>query len=457
LPWLSAWILISGCAPEQDQLPVQQAPAAVVYTDPPQYGSPFTGVPDTKDIVLYEINLRAFSTSGNFSGLLSRLDSIKALGVNTIWLMPTYPVGEVKSVGQLGSPYAVKNYKEVNPEFGTLADLRNFVDQAHAKGMAVILDWVANHTAWDNPWIENTTWYTRDGTGNISIPPGTNWQDVADLNFGSNAMRRAMFNAMKFWILTANVDGYRCDYADGVPFDFWKAAIDTLHTIPNRKLILLAEGSRPDHFGAGFQLNYAWEYFGTLINVYKNNNPITDLLTVNTTEQSGLAPGVFKLRFTSNHDEVAWNDTPLGLFNGQAGSMAAFVLTAYMGGVPLIYNGQEVGCPVKLPFFSRSPIDWTINPGMNVTYRKLIAFRKSSEAVKQGFIQTFNHPDVAAFKRTHNTEQVLVIVNVRNAPVTYTLDASIANTSWIRTSDGTTINLSTQVSLQAYEYLIFKK
>ena len=148
--------------------------------------------------------------------------------------MPIYPVGALNSVGQLGSPYSVRNYKEVNTEFGSLDDLRNLVEQAHARGMSVILDWVANHTAWDNPWIVNPTWYKRNSSEAIVIPPGTNWKDVADLNFSSTDMRRAMFNAMKYWILTANVDGYRCDYADGVPFDFWKQAIDTLESIPNR-------------------------------------------------------------------------------------------------------------------------------------------------------------------------------------------------------------------------------
>ncbi len=459
-PFLFFSILLAGCSKTDVQPDAQNSPPpaqTITYTDPPQFSTPYASVPDTKDVILYEINLRSFSTSGTFAGILNRLDSIKALGVNTIWLMPIYPVGQLKSVGQLGSPYAVRNYKEVNPEFGSLEDLRNLVSKAHAKGMAVILDWVANHTAWDNPWIDNRSWYSQDGVGNIIIPPGTNWQDVADLNYNSNDMRKAMFNAMKYWVITANVDGYRCDYADGVPYDFWKAAIDTLKTIPGHKLIMLAEGSRSDHFVAGFQMNYAWDFFSTLSHVFKNNLTATALATTNTSEQSGLPTGSFKLRFTSNHDEDAWNDTPLGLFGGKDGSLSAFVLASYMGGVPLLYNGQEVGCSVKLPFFSRSPINWTTNPDMTATYKKLIAFRKSSEAVKRGTIESYSHADIAVFKRTYNTEEVLVLVNTRNNILNYTLDAAVANTSWTNIQDNSMVNLSTQVTLQPFGYLILKK
>ena len=170
------------------------------------YGTPFQNLPEIDDIIMYEVNERAFSTSGNLQGVINRLDSIKALGVNVIWLMPIHPIGTINSVN---SPYCVKNYFEVNPEFGTLADLRKLVEEAHNRNMAVIIDWVANHTAWDNPWIDSTKWYTQDGNGNIISPAGTNWADVADLNFSNQNMRLEMIKAMRYWILTANIDGYK--------------------------------------------------------------------------------------------------------------------------------------------------------------------------------------------------------------------------------------------------------
>lgn len=453
------FLLAAGCS-SPTVAPVAPAPPppAVTYTDPPAYGVPFAQVPETKDIIMYEVNLRAFSTSGTFAGVTARLDSIKALGANTIWLMPIHPVGQLNSVGQLGSPYSVKNYKEVSTEYGTLDDLRHLVTEAHAKGMAVILDWVANHTAWDNPWIVNTTWYTRNQYGAITHPPGTNWLDVADLDYSSNAMRRAMINAMKYWILAANVDGYRCDYADGIPYDFWKQAIDTLEAMPGRELILLAEGARKDHFTAGFQLNYGWDYFGGLVSVFKDGQAATGLTTIDANETFNMPAGTYRLRFTANHDEVAWNDTPLGLFGGQDGSLAAFVLASFMGGVPLLYNGQEVGCPVKLPFFSRSPIDWNINPGMTRTYKKLLSIRANSEAIKQGTIQTFSDNDVVAFKRISGSEEVLVIVNTRPTTVTHTLDGTLINTTWGDSMNQLAVKqLGTTLDLGPFAYFILKK
>ncbi|HPI05949.1 MAG TPA: alpha-amylase family glycosyl hydrolase, partial [Saprospiraceae bacterium] len=211
--------LFSACKKEEIKFPTIH-PGESTYV---QYDVPFDQVPATSDIVLYEVNLRAFSAAGNLKGVEARLDSIKNLGVNVVWLMPIYPIGELNAIG---SPYAVKDYFKVNPDYGTLEDLRELVKASHQRGMAVMLDWVGNHTAWDNSWIQTKAWYTQDASGSI-VSPNT-WTDVADLNFSSMAMRKEMIKAMKYWVLEANVDGYRCDYAEGVPNDFWKQAIDTL-------------------------------------------------------------------------------------------------------------------------------------------------------------------------------------------------------------------------------------
>jgi len=201
-----------------------------------QYGTPFANMPATDDVVMYEVNLRAFSANGNLQGVTSRLDEIKALGVNVIWLMPIHPVGILNGIN---SPYCVKDYKGVGTEYGTLEDVRTLTTEAHNRGMAVILDWVANHTSWDNPWIQNTDWYTKNNAGNIVHPPGTNWTDVADLNFDNSDMRLAMIDAMQYWILEANIDGFRCDYADGVPFSFWNQAINKLKLNPRTVSLLI--------------------------------------------------------------------------------------------------------------------------------------------------------------------------------------------------------------------------
>jgi len=438
-------LLLSGCRKSDDTTYIP--PSNDVFV-----------VPSTPDIAIYEINHRAFSTDGKLNSILPRLDSIKSLGINVIWLMPVHPIGKKNSVGQMGSPYSVQNYLEINPELGNLDDLKNLVSEAHKKGMAVILDWVANHTAWDNPWIANKDWYTQDGNGNIIHPPGTNWLDVADLNYDNAEMRQAMIAAMKYWIVSAGVDGYRCDAADFVPFDFWKQAIDSLKMIPERKLLLLAEGARIDHFTAGFQMNFSWSYLEKLKNIFRNHQTAGGLFATNQSENGVLPDSARKLRFTTNHDETAWNDTPLGVFGGKQASMAAFVLVSFMGGVPLIYNGQEVGCPVKLPLFTTSPIDWTTNPGMMKEYRSLMSSRQKSQALKRGAIESFPDDDVVVFKRIYeNNPEVLVMVNTRNQIIDYPLPSSLLHSDWLNGLDQTQVNLGDTLKFQPWQYLILTK
>ncbi|HLO55068.1 MAG TPA: alpha-amylase family glycosyl hydrolase [Saprospiraceae bacterium] len=422
--------------------------------DPNQYGTPFAEIPATADIVMYEINERAFSVSGDFQGIMPRLDSIKDLGVNVIWLMPIHPIGKIKTVN---SPYCIQNFTEVNPEYGDLEKLRTLVTEAHNRKIAVILDWAANHTSWDNPWIQNKTWYSQDANGNIISPAGTNWQDVADLNFDNMEMRQEMIKAMKYWVLQANVDGFRCDAADFVPFSFWKQAIDSLRKIPNRDIIMLAEGARKDHFNAGFEINFGWEFFSKAKSIFKSNQSASEFLAAHQSEYAGIPSGTHRLRFTSNHDECAWDDTPLGLFGGKNGSVAAFVATAYMGGIPLIYNGQEVGCPVKLPFFSKSPIDWKTNPDMLKTYKKLIAIRLSNAALRSGSLEQFAHNDIVSFRRKSGTNEVFVLVNTRSANKSYTLPTVIQNSAWKDAISNENVTLGISLDLKGYEYRVLVK
>ena len=427
----------------------KEEPVIIPDTEP----IPIFTIPQTEDIIMYEVNLRAFSQAGDIQGVINRLEKIKNLGINVIWLMPIHPIGEVNSVN---SPYSVKNYKEVNPEHGTLEDLKSLIGLAHDMDIAVILDWVANHTAWDNPWISNTAWYTQDGNGNIVHPPGTNWQDVADLNFNNQDMRLEMIDAMKYWIEEADVDGFRCDAADMVPYDFWKQAIDSLNTNIEKDLVLLAEGARDDHFIAGFDLNFSWDYYSTIKNVFNGNTSAGFLFSTHNSEYNNVPDGKHKLRFTTNHDESAWDQTPMVLFNGKDGAQAASVISIFMGGVPLIYGSQEVGVEENIPFFSQSPIDWSLNPDMLESYQKLMQFYSSSEAVKQGNLVTYIHSTVIAFTRQFDQENIFVLVNTRNAATTFNLPDDLDGTTWENVLDGSTVSLTGTVNLNPYEYLILK-
>jgi glycosidase len=418
-----------------------------------QYGTPFDDVPAIDDIVMYEINLRAFSSAGNLQGIINKLGHIENLGVNVIWLMPIHPIGQVNSVN---SPYSVRDYKAVGAEYGTLDDLRNLTDEAHSRGIAVIMDWVANHTAWDNEWISNTSWYSQDGNGNIIHPPGTNWLDVADLNYNNSTMRDTMLDAMKYWIYEANIDGFRCDYADGVPFDFWQTAWQEVKAIPDRDFILFAEGTRSDHFSAGFDLNFGWQFYGAVKDVF-NGQSVTKIFTSHTNEYNNIPSGKHWIRFTTNHDESAWDATPISLFNGIDGALAASVVTIFTGGVPLIYGSQEVGTANNVPFFSNSTINWNNNPGMLASYQTMLQFYSGSEAAKKGQNEVYPHNDVVSFKKSFNNEELVIIANLRNSTLNYAIPSALDNTVWNDVMSQNNMALNQQITLAPYQFYILEQ
>jgi glycosidase len=450
---IAALLALVSCG-STSYIPITPCPL-VVNENPIQYGSPFFGVPDARDAVIYQVNMRSFSTGRNFQGVTARLDSIKSLGVSVIYLMPIYPVGTMESVN---SPYCVKDYKAINAEFGTLTDLRALIDGAHSRGMSVILDWVANHTAWDNSWINNTSWYSQDASGNIQSPSG--WTDVAQLNFKNTEMRKAMIKAMKYWVYTANCDGFRCDYADGPPADFWKQAIDTLRNISTHKLLMMAEGTRADHFSSGFNYIFGFRFYEQMKTIFSNNQAATNFDNLNTTEYTGASASESNMvvRYIANHDANSSDGTPLDLFGGSKGSMTAFVVAAYMKGVPMIYNGQEVGTTYRLTFpFTGTTINWSSNPGMVSEYKKIIAFRNSSKAIRRGTLVSYSNSNVCAFTKTSDTETVFVLSNLRNSNVTYTLPTAVSNSQWTDAFSNATVLLTNQITLAPSSYLVLKK
>jgi glycosidase len=410
-------------------------------------------LPALEDVVLYEVNLRAFSEAGDLAGVTARLDEIQSVGANVLWLMPIHPVGQERSAGGLGSPYSVQDYGSVSSEYGGLSELNTLVDAAHDRGMSVILDWVANHTAWDHPWISNADWYTQNSQGQIVHPPGTGWLDVADLNYSNSAMRSAMISEMQYWVTEVGIDGFRADAADFVPYDFWHQAIPAVRGATERPLLMLAEGDRPDHHVAGFDVTFDWSFSNLVKNVFNSSGSALTLPAGHQQIFSGFPAGKSVLRFTTNHDESAWDATPVEVFGSLEASLAAYVVTVAYGGTPLIYGSQEIGWEENIPFFTKAPIDWTTGAETAEWYEKLFAIREDHEALRKGTLTDKSNINVAMLMRQHEDDQVLILVNTRNSAHPIQIPAEWQG-SWYNQFTGDSQTLTPLFSLDSYDVLI---
>ncbi|HUF13160.1 MAG TPA: alpha-amylase family glycosyl hydrolase [Longimicrobiales bacterium] len=366
---------------------------------------------------IYEVFIRDFSPSADLRGLIQGLDRIEATGANVVWLMPIHPVGEVNRKGTLGSSYSVRDYRAINPAYGDAEDFRALVDAVHRRGMKLIIDWVPNHTAWDHAWLrEHPEWYTRDASGEITEPlnddgSSTDWTDVADLNYGSPALRRAMIEAMRYWLEEFDIDGYRVDVAAMVPDDFWREALPRLRAAGAE--LLLAEAGEARMHELGFDLTYGWEGYHTLKEVWRGEQPASALIERELSESAAVPDGG-RLRFTTNHDETAWDEPPVVLFGGSAGARAAFTAIALLPGTPLLYNGQEVESPQQLGLFERELIDWSRDGGdeARAYYRRVIELARSHPSfIGTGLraLATDAPDDVIAYRRGN----AVVLVNPR--------------------------------------------
>lgn len=444
-------------------------------------------VPAPEDVVMYQVNPRNYAPEKSFNEVRKHIDKIQELGTNVVWFMPICEIGQdAKSVK---SPYCVKNYTGVNPEFGTIDEFKALVDDIHSRGMAVIIDWVANHTSWDNQWIfDNPEWYTHNEEGQIISPAGTGWNDVADLNFDNPEMCQAMIDAMKFWVEEIGIDGFRCDAADYVPYEFWKNCLDQLRAIEGHNLLMLGEGQRKDHFEAGFDLNYAWGWLSSLRKVYtgetvtmempargpQNGNrpngnrpqaprtrtvnravPVSTLFATDSSEYAGLAPGKVKLRFTTNHDEHE-KMSPVREFQGQQGSMAAFVASTYIHGGMLIYGCQEVGYEGKIHFFNYCEIDWNANQELFNQYKKVVSVFKEHAAIRKGEMVPYPDRDFLTFERKDASENILVVINMRDVQGNATIPAAWVGKTCTDLITGKSYTLTEKELMRPFEYIVLK-
>lgn len=376
------------------------------------------GQPKTPDwavnAAIYEVNVRQYTPEGTFAAFKNHLPRLKELGVDILWLMPINPIGEKNRKGTLGSYYSVKDYKEINPEFGNKNDFKNLVDEIHRQGMYVIIDWVANHTAWDHDWvIIHPEYYTKDSIGNF-VPPVADWADVIDLNYDNKNLRKEMIDALSYWVKEFNIDGYRCDVAGMIPTEFWNDARTELDKI--KPVFMLAEWETADLHEKAFEMTYAWEIHRMLNNIYKGEKSADDLKKLIREDQKKFPEYAYRMQFTSNHDENTWNGTEFERL-GNAAEMFA-VLTYVIPGMPLIYNGQEVGFNKRLNFFEKDLIEWK-ESSFNKLYSHLNQLKKDNLALLNGkdgseieFIDNNDKSNILTLLRNKGNIKILAIFNL---------------------------------------------
>ena len=417
-------------------------------TDPDNNGT--TTVTPGNEMVIYEANPKVFASSGAIKAMEDRLDEIQDLGVNVLWIMPVHPIGSVNSVG---SPYCVKDFKAVNSSYGTLSDLKSLVNKAHSMGMKVILDWIANHTAWDNSWItEHPDWYTKDANGNIISPAGMGWNDVADLNFNSTAMRTEMIEAMKFWVAEAGIDGFRCDYAEGVPSDFWTDAIKAIRSV-KKDAVMLAEAADSKLYDCGFDMLYGWDFQSRLADVFAGKRKVENLYDSHRNEYKGIADGKERMRFSTNHDKAMNESSPISMYKGERGAMAAFVIAAYMGGVPMIYSSQEIGYAKTLSFFTSTVMDWNSNPSYTEEYQKVMKAYTETAPERGGNVTLYNTGNIVSI---YYQGGLMVAVNTTGEPVQVKTPMERSGDKAVNMMTGKQESIPSALSLAAYEYKIWK-
>ncbi|MGN1211566.1 MAG: alpha-amylase family glycosyl hydrolase, partial [Candidatus Cryptobacteroides sp.] len=400
--------------------------------------------------VIYEANPRLFGQGAAFGNIAENLDRIGKLGTTVLWLMPIYPEGSLKSVG---SPYCVKDYCSTDSRYGTLDDFKSLVSEAHTKGMRVILDWVANHTAWDHEWItSHPEWYTQDASGNIISPAGTGWNDVADLNYGNAGMRAEMIESMKWWMTTTGIDGFRCDAADYVPADFWKEAIEAVRKV-NPDALMLAESSNTALYEAGFDLLYGWSFNAKLSSVFSGKTSLSSLYEIAKKELEGSDKGHGVMRYTTNHDLSMSEGSPVKVFNSAKGALVAFVTAAFSGGVPMIYSSQETGYESSLNFFKFVDIDWDSDPGYTDEYLKVMKAWSESASCRKGNPVFYNVSNAATIWYEGG---LLVMVNVTSEEISAKIPMERAGDKAVDLTDGSALVLPAAVNLGAYEYKIWK-
>ena len=412
----------------------------------------------SKNANIYEVNIRQYTEEGTFDAFREHLPRLKKMGVDILWLMPIHPVGELNRKGTLGSYYAVRDFKAVNPEFGTMADFKELVNEAHKLGMKVIIDWVANHSAWDNVWtIEHPDFYEKDEEGKLVSP--FDWTDVISFDYNNPQMRDSMTNALKFWLAETDIDGYRCDVAGMVPTDFWDNARTEMDKI--KPVFMLAEDEdNADLLRHAFDMNYTWKLMHLMNDIAKGEKIANDIWDYLKWNDETFQANDYRMTFTTNHDENSWNGTTKERL-GDAAEIFA-VLSYTIKGMPLIYSGQEAGLDKRLAFFEKDTINWSNLVNLDF-YTSLNNLKKNNKALWNGTsggemirIGGGKNPNVFAFYREKEGDIVVSVFNLSNAGQNLTFDQESIDGEYSDVCSGEKVILTNgiEINLKPWEYLV---
>lgn len=411
---------------------------------------------------IYEVNIRQYTQQGTLNAFAQHLPRLKDMGVHTIWFMPLQPIGKIHRKGTLGSYYSISDYISLNPEYGTLADFQSLVDNIHKLEMKVIIDWVANHTAWDHVWTKTDPgFFSKDEFGRFR-PPFPDWSDVIHLNYDNKELWWAMVNDMRFWVNNFDIDGFRCDMAHLVPLDFWRYARTELDK--EKRLLWLAETEEP-HYHEAFDASYTWEFLHKMESYWKREITIHGLDEVLKKYNDVFPERAIRLLFTSNHDENSHSGSEYERM-GQA-ARAFAVLCATWNGIPLVYSGQEMPNTQRLRFFEKDPIQWTGNFGLHHFYKVLLTLHSHHPAlgaadgnVRTYRISTSENEQVFSFLRKNGEHEVLVVLNLSpNDDLRFRIIDETVNGTYkdVFNDEIVDLNANSTFQMKAWDYLVFAK
>lgn len=414
----------------------------------------------SKDAVIYQINTRQYSRDGTFKAVQDDLPRLKDLGVDILWFMPIHPIGEEKRKGSLGSYYSVKDYYGVNPEFGTKADFKALVDAAHAQGFKVILDWVANHTAWDHPLVQShPEWYDRDWKGDFRPTPWWDWSDIIDLDFSQPGVREYMSDAMTYWVEEMNVDGFRADVAGYVPLDFWdglRARFDAV-----KPVFMLGEWQSRDLHARAFDATYAWDWKDAMKDIAAGRSDTGALYGYYSANESAWPRDAMRMTYTSNHDQNSWDGT---MFDIYGDALPAAIALSFVGeGIPLIYNGQEAGSNKRLEFFEKDEIQWDYDHPLGALFKDLVTLKTDNPVLWNGAwgartvkVENDNPQKIFSFIRQRDGDAVLAVFNLSNSPQTLRFTDSLPYGNYTPFRSNTTVSISdAPLTLEPWDYRIY--